>query len=496
MPKNNPIADMSLVRSFWAVGAAITVFKILILVISEGELGPDESQYWFWSKDLAFGYFSKPPLIAWFIAATTGIFGNAEWAVRLSSPLFHFGAASFLYLAAQKLYDARVAFWTGLAWLTIPGGIISSYLITTDASLLFFWSAALLLTLRIASEEKVPTQEFALLGAMIGLGLMSKYAMIYFPIALFAAAVLDTAFRKKILRPPLAMTAFIIFLLILPNIVWNAQNEFQTVAHTADNANWNAPFSRPGKFLAFFGAQLAIVGVIPFAVILYLAARWKKLNGGTATTPNRPRLLLIFALTPLLIVSFEALISRAHANWAATAYPSAVLLTTGWLFGAQKAWLAKASVAFHAFLLLVFSIVMSNFVWIDKAGFSYAIRDIRGWSEQTSNIAHMANGFDAIVIDDRALMGEMLYYEGEDRIEVVTIDSNANTDNHYEWFKAFEPERHKRVLFVTTRDDDAHVSYRFSKIKPLGAQTVSLGGDVTRTYHLFDISEYYVPGSR
>ena len=87
----------------------------------------------------------------------------------------------------------------------------------------------------------------------------------------------------------------------------------------------------------------------------------------------------------------------------------------------------------------------------------------------------MAAGFDAIVIDDRALMGTMLYYQGESTFEIVTIDSNARGDNHYEWFKAFDPERHQRVLFVTTRDDDAHVEYRFRNIKPLGPQTVDVG---------------------
>jgi hypothetical protein len=29
----------------------------------------DESQYWSWSRDLAFGYIYKPPLLAWIIGA-------------------------------------------------------------------------------------------------------------------------------------------------------------------------------------------------------------------------------------------------------------------------------------------------------------------------------------------------------------------------------------------------------------------------------------------
>jgi len=103
-------------------------------------------------------------------------------------------------------------------------------------------------------------------------------------------------------------------------------------------------------------------------------------------------------------------------------------------------------------------------------------------------------GFDAIVIDNRALMGAMLYYQQGSPVEIVAIDPNNNADNHYEIFKAFDPDRHRRVLFVTTRSDDAHINYRFATIKPLGQQTVALGGNTARTYHLFDISDYY--GSR
>ena len=495
MPEIRSVSNKSLLQSFWIVGGAVTLFKIVVLFVSEGELGPDESQYWFWSKDFAFGYFSKPPLIAWVIGITTGLFGAEEWAVRLSSPLFHFGAATFLYFTARRLFDPQIAFWTGLGWLTIPGVILSSYLITTDAALLFFWSGGLFALSSITTQERAGARDFALLGVMIGLGLLAKYAMIYFPIALAVSIFLEQGVRQKLLRPPLILTAIIAFGLIAPNFWWNVQNDFQTLTHTADNANWATPFSNPQRFLSFFMAQFAIFGIIPFAALIYMAARWRLVSTDAGPELNRTRLLMIFALSPLVIVSVEAFISRAHANWAATAYPAALLLITGFLFGAGKAWLAKMSALIHLGFLLIFAIGMSNFELIDNLRLTLATRDIRGWAAQTSAISSMAKGYDAIVIDDRALMGTMLYYQGEDLNEVVTIDSNAHTDNHYEWFKAFDPKRHDRVLFVTTRPDDAHVEYRFKNIIALGPQTVNLGNDVTRTYHLFDISGYYGPGA-
>jgi len=46
-------------------------------------LGPDEAQYWTWSQFLDWGYYSKPPGIAWEIWLSTQFMGNTELGVRL-----------------------------------------------------------------------------------------------------------------------------------------------------------------------------------------------------------------------------------------------------------------------------------------------------------------------------------------------------------------------------------------------------------------------------
>ena len=67
--------------------AAITALRLVWLALQPADLFPDEAQYWVWSQQLALGYYSKPPLVAWLIAFTTGLFGDSEFAVRLSAPL-------------------------------------------------------------------------------------------------------------------------------------------------------------------------------------------------------------------------------------------------------------------------------------------------------------------------------------------------------------------------------------------------------------------------
>ena len=45
----------------------LIVFKITAVYFTEFSLYGDEAQYWLWSQTLDLGYYSKPPLLAWFL---------------------------------------------------------------------------------------------------------------------------------------------------------------------------------------------------------------------------------------------------------------------------------------------------------------------------------------------------------------------------------------------------------------------------------------------
>lgn len=66
--------------------AALTLLRVWLLFVSPFDLGGDEAQYWSWSRDFAFGYFSKPPMIGWVIGLTTAVCGAGEAACALPPP--------------------------------------------------------------------------------------------------------------------------------------------------------------------------------------------------------------------------------------------------------------------------------------------------------------------------------------------------------------------------------------------------------------------------
>ena len=64
----------------------VAVARSLAIVMSPLELGVDEAQYWLWSTEFDFGYYTKPPLTSWIIGASHAVFGHHVWAVRLPRP--------------------------------------------------------------------------------------------------------------------------------------------------------------------------------------------------------------------------------------------------------------------------------------------------------------------------------------------------------------------------------------------------------------------------
>jgi 4-amino-4-deoxy-L-arabinose transferase-like glycosyltransferase len=473
-------------NAFWAAAAIVTTLRILTLVATPLGLGPDEAQYWFWAQTPDFGYFSKPPLIAWAISLTTGLFGDGAWAARLSAPLFHLGAAAFLFHAAKRLYGERAGFWAGLGWLLMPGVVLSSFVIATDAPLLFFWSAALFFLVRIVSAERSGAPDFAALGAAVGFGMLAKYAMIYFPIALLLMCAAP-GLRRRLLTPRIGLAALIAAAIVAPNVLWNAAHDFQTLSHTAANANWGADLFKPLALLAFLAGQFAVFGPVSFAILIYLCARAKRI-----AADDRSLMLLILSLTPLVIVAVQAFLSRAHANWAAAAYPAATILVAGALLAQDRSFWLKASAALNAAVWAGFMLVVTAPQILDGLGFSRAVRDLRGWERQTEEIIAYAPGYDAVVMDNRYLMGEMLYHQRGSAAAFAALSPNGGVNNHYEAFLPFDPERMKRVLFVTSRDDEAHVAYRFRTIKRIGSVEVDVGSG-KRRYALYELSGYIAP---
>ncbi len=302
-----------------AILLLITVIRLIGLRYSVVDFFVDEAQYWDWSREFAFGYFSKPPLLAWIIAGANAVCGSAEACIRAPSPIFYLGTALLGYAIARELYDENSAFWTALTIALAPGVAFSSRIISTDVPLLFFWALALLAYVKLLRGGDFLWA--IVLGGALGLGLLAKYAMIYFLLGIAVVVVVDSDARQVLLRKEpwiaLAIGAF----LVAPNIFWNARHRFDTFKQSlvdTDRFGFN-----PSSGLEFFGAQFGVIGPIIFGGLLSLLVSWYGLR-----LRREDRWMLAFAIPPLALITILAFVHGAYINWAATAFISAAIVVS------------------------------------------------------------------------------------------------------------------------------------------------------------------------
>lgn len=393
---------------------ALTLMRLVVLFVTPLELYPDEAQYWLWSRELAFGYYSKPPMLAWLIGLTTAIGGNAEAWIRLSSPLLHAGAGLVLFKVGERLFDRRTAFWGGLLYLLMPGVQLSAGIASTDAPLLFF--ASLALWAYVILQDR-PTARTALLaGLALGGAFLSKYASLYLLIGLALHLAWSPEARRAWSPLRIAAAAAGFAIVAAPNLIWNALNDFSTVTHTAANANWRlSDLFHPLEALEFLASQTMVLGPVPL-VVLFIGAGRILLKRQSAPAPDR--LLLAFVAPPLVLVFIQAFLSRANANWAAVAYAPAVVLAAAWLLRWQaRRWLAGGA----AFQAAVAAMVLFFGAWptlADRAGLGGSFKRVRGWETGAERILEAADRLGpgaVIATDDRFLYNSLAYY-GRDRL--------------------------------------------------------------------------------
>lgn len=398
----------------------LTVLRVVALFATPLELYPDEAQYWLWSRHLDFGYFSKPPVIAWLIWATTRIGGDGEAWLRIGSPLINAATALVISRIATRLYGAeRGGAWIGLVaaaiFILMPGIQLSSVLITTDTPLLFF--LALMIWACVSLPHASPRTRIwvaAGMGAALGMAFLSKYAAIY-ALASLAAHLFLSREARRAWTPVMAIAFFAaLFVVFAPNMWWNYQHHFSTLEHTAANANWkNGNLFNPMELVQFVGSQFGVFGPVPFGV----------LGGGALLLAFRKRLaqadimLLCFALPPLVTVAAQAFVSRANANWAGAAYVAGSVLVAAWLLRWDaRRWLI-GGLALQAVLAVLFLVWVIDPRTAEAMGMANAFKRARGWDqtvqaiiERTREEQALHGGVTAVAVDDRFLYNVAAYY--------------------------------------------------------------------------------------
>lgn len=489
----------------FAMIAGLLGVRLILVAVSPLELYADEAQYWRWGQSLEWGYYSKPPMIAWMIHLSTSVFGDSEWGVRLFAPIFHSISATVLFLLARRMFGSLAGLFCVVTYLLMPGIILSSGVISTDGVLFPFFCLSLYLFWRLR-EDDLGWSGVAALGVAIGLGFLSKYAMLYFGIGIVLTSLIDAPTRTAVLSRKgivFLLTAAAVF---APHMLWNAANDFKTVSHTVDNANLGGDLFHLDHFPRFLGDQMGVFGPVCFiallAGILFVRPKGELADLGDAAHAQRAKenWLACFIIPVLVIIAVQAVLSRAHANWAATAYPAASVFIGGFLMRTRGWRIAYwGGIALQVIIgVVAIVLAMAPPGWSAALGRDNDFKRVRGWDDLTQQLASEVDRLQptVILVDEREIWHGIDYYLRDQlAVPLILWRYNAGPKSFAEAVDLADLDS-SRVLVASYRSHlRPRIQADFETWQPEGAVNVDLGHrsngcPLSRELRLYLTSEY------
>jgi len=415
--------------------------KFFAIINTNFDLFGDEAQYWIWSQNLNFGYYSKPPLLAWVIGSFTFLFGGSFEMLKII-PISTYVLSSYvIYLISLELYNnKKLAILSGGTFYLLPAVSVSSFLISTDVILILFWSLSLLFLIKIRKNPKIIN--FFLLGIFLGLSFLAKYAAIYFLISMVVLLFLDETIKKIIFKKFFYFALFLgtAIIVLSPNIIWNIKNNWITLGHTSDNASLNKinfNLFQGGEFILSQGLMIG-----PLLFIFFLVTM-KKIKFDFKT-----KFLLSFSLPILLIVLGESILVRANANWAAVALVSLSIFFTNHIYILSKKILLANNI-------INFSICVVLFFFISNSSSFKIFNRINGISSfATMLVEKNMKDIDFLVVEDRLLFSNLRYILSDSQKKIYTShDPNKKITSSFHLSDPLPPTFNKDFIFLGNIDE-------------------------------------------
>lgn len=531
-----------------ALIAVLFVYRLWVIKHAGISLFFDEAQYWDWSKHLAWGYFSKPPLIAGLIWLSTALFGSDILGVKGLVMLLYPATALSMVGLARALWPTSSGVRTGIVagalFMTIPMVGLMGLFASTDASLILCWTLASWALWRAQVTNRM--SQWLLLGVACGVGLMGKYTM-----AAFALTAIWTLWavhgpQRGVLRPGPWVAAIVALALLSPNILWNIENGFPTLQHTVE---LTAQSDRSGGIeptLVFLAGQVLMLGPLTVIAGLWLfqklrgqhkpgmgntaptsqwasnsqmmpPSQWKnstQLNpstqAGEGGAPKRPvvrnsayylasvssyRFLWAMSVPLQLIAIAQAIYADAHVNWAAPSMVGFTLLIASRLsqplvpLAAPRPTNWLIAVLATNLVLTSITLHLRDIMGPTMSSKLDVLVRMRGWQEAFNDLAPeledpVVTGL-PVLTDARLLITEAAYYWRRYNVRTLAWNPKQQRQDHYEMTRSLPNKVGADVLLLTSEPKPDEITKRFAIIRHLKSTKVAVGPDRSVEMHLF-----------
>ena len=256
----------------WLPVLGVTAGCFALLMVVAGRYGYHRDELYFVaaSKRMAWGYVDQPPLSVALVWLARRLFGDSLYGLRLFPALAFAAAVALTGLTARELGGRRFAQTFAALLIGVSPFLIAAHLAGPTVYDLLGWALVMLLVLRIlrTGDQRL----WLLVGPVVGVSLYAKHTILFLVIALLVGFVVDRRWRV-LASPYLWAAAAIAVVMWVPNLIWQADHDWPTLAMSAA---LRAKHSGAVYSVTFVILQFVLPGL--WAAPVWLAGLWALLR--------------------------------------------------------------------------------------------------------------------------------------------------------------------------------------------------------------------------
>ncbi|RED22497.1 dolichyl-phosphate-mannose-protein mannosyltransferase [Flavobacterium cutihirudinis] len=454
-----------------------------VLIDSEYDLQRDEYLHLDQAHHLAWGYLSVPPVTSWF-SYLIYLLGNSVFWVKFFPALFGAITLIIVWKTIEVLKGNLYALILGAICIIFSSLLRINMLYQPNSLDVLCWTAFYYVVVQYITTEK---PKWLYIGAAVfAFGFLNKYNILFLLIGLLPALVLSQQ-RRLFAEKKLYLALIFGLLLILPNILWQYNNNFPIVHHMKELAETQlVNVDRIGflkeQLLFFIGAFFVILASF-YALLFYKPfAKYKFFFAS-------------FVFTLLVFIYF-----KAKAYYAIGLYPIYIAFGATFLDKILETGARRYLKPIFILIPLLFFIPMYNLAFPNKSpeyiykhpekykkfgmlrwedGKDHALpqdfADMLGWQELARKTDSLYTLFPKsentlVLCDNYGQAGAINYYT---RKGIKAVSFNADYVN---WFNL--NIHYKNLIRIKEYEEESN---EFAETSPF-FQSAFIGGQITNKY--------------
>lgn len=355
MSKNNKFWRNSL---YWLALISLIIRAFLSATL---DLGNDEVYYRLYAFYPDWSHFDHPLMVGLVIQFFSfDLFFDSELFVRMSSVILGTINLFVVFNIGRTLKNARTGFYAALLYsASIYSFVITGIFILPDTPQQFFWLLSLsimLKTLPRCPNIKENGLNMLWLGLVIGMGIISKYTSVFL---WFGAGLFILFYNREWLKSKWLYGSIVLsFLVSIPILIWNIQNDFISFTFHSDRVGVVGYSFNPNYLFTELLGELLYnnpVNYILIVISLVLVFRKKIFFN------KQYRQIILLNSLPLIILFIGFSFFRSTLpHWTAPAVTSLIFLVAIWMNQIAQnnkkiliPWPIKLSVSLLLIILLI-----------------------------------------------------------------------------------------------------------------------------------------------